>query len=188
MRMTRFRMSVSRTLTVACLAVLLPALTAGAQAPGPSLPDLRSQGLVAPGDTVYVTDGRGQRTKGRLTELSATGLTLAARGGARDFQSVDIVRIERGDSLENGMLIGLAAGIGATVAFCKADTDSEACPYIVAYFGLPAMGGGAILGALIDASVRKTLYLAAGERRLSRVTFSPAWSRTSKGVLVGWAF
>lgn len=188
MRMTRFQMSVSRTLTVACLAVLSPALTAGAQAPDPSLPDLRSSGLVAPGDTVYVTDGRGQRTKGRLTELSATGLTLAARGGARDFRSVDIVRIERGDSLENGMLIGLFTGIGATVAFCKADTDPEACTYIVAYFGLPAMGGGAILGALIDASVRKTLYLAAGERSRSRVTFSPAWSRTHKGVLVGWAF
>ena len=62
MRMTRFQMSVSRTLTVVCLAVLSPALTAGAQAPDPSLPDLRSSGLVAPGDTVYVTDGRGQRT------------------------------------------------------------------------------------------------------------------------------
>ena len=150
--------------------------------------DLGASGVLKPGDTVYVTDARGERSKGRVTDLSTTSLTLTVGSDTRDLSGMNITKIERRDSLENGIWIGLGIGVGMTTVACKVDPDPEHCPYIVGYFGLPAMAAGTILGAIVDASVRRTLYLAPGGITSSRVTFSPILSNAHKGLLLSVAF
>ena len=150
--------------------------------------DLGASGVLKPGDPVYVTDARGERLKGRVRDLSATSLTLTIEGDTRDFSGINITKIEQRDSLENGIWIGLSIGVGITTIMCKVDPDPEHCPYLVGYFGLPAMAAGTILGAIVDAWVRRTLYLAPGGIKSSRVRFSPILSNAEKGVLLSMAF
>ena len=124
-----------------------------------SLEALRDSGVLRPGDSVYVTDDHGQRTKGTLRDLVAASLKVTVGGETRDFSETNITKVERRDSIENGIWIGLATGVGITVVACKVDPDPEHCPYLVAYVGLPAIAAGTILGGVIDLLLRRTLYL-----------------------------
>lgn len=170
------------------LAILLLPRDARPQEAASSLEDLRDSGMLKPGDTVYVTDVRGQRTKGRLRDLSKASLIMAVGEDTRDFGFLSITKIERRDSIENGLWIGLAAGVGTTIVACKVDPDPEHCVYIWQYFGLPAMAAGTLLGAIVDASMRRTLYMAPEGNTSSRLKLSPILSSTHKGVLMSVAF
>lgn len=103
--------------------IVLPMVLAppvSAQDVATSFEQLRA--LVKPGDTVYVTDASGRRTKGKLGELSAASLELLVRQTQSDGSEkwvpkarlsegeVRQITRERHDSLWNGALIGLAVG------------------------------------------------------------------------------
>jgi hypothetical protein len=93
------------------LLFILPA-TGGAQELAGSFDQLRV--LVKPGDTVRVTDSRGQEVRGSIANLSPSSLALQAGEGRRTFLETDIAAIHqrRNDSLANGAKWGFAVGAG----------------------------------------------------------------------------
>lgn len=72
------------------------------------------QFLVKAGDRVTVIDASGAKITGRISELDASSLSIASRGGPRRFTQDDVVvvRQRRADPLKNGALIGVAFGLG----------------------------------------------------------------------------
>lgn len=84
-------------LTVGLITLALVALAGSAAAQDVSAPldDLLRTGL-RPGDGVYVTDAHGERTEGRVSEVSATGLTITDGNDEWSWTDTDIVRIEAG--------------------------------------------------------------------------------------------
>src|SRR6185503_15188054 len=63
-----------------------------------------------PGDTIFVTDRTGVQTDGVLLRNAAGGLTLLVDGQERLIPAAGIGRVEKRDSLWNGMLIGALPG------------------------------------------------------------------------------
>jgi hypothetical protein len=108
-------------------------------------------GKVEAGDTIFITDRTGVQTGGRLLHFAPEGLTLLVGGQERLIPSSGIGRIEKRDSLWNGMLIGgtVSAGlIGIVVgATCSSECDGLVLP-VTAFYG--AIGAG--IGALIDSA------------------------------------
>ncbi len=103
----------SRSSSRIALALVLTCTTVQAQELAGTFDQLRV--LVKPGDTLTITDGGGERLRGKLSDLSDTSLVLEVSGARRLFQEAHVSTIEkRGpDSLTNGALIGLAIGGGS---------------------------------------------------------------------------
>jgi hypothetical protein len=173
---------------IAALALVLSPKDARPQGTTTPFAELRASGVLRPGDKVDVTVRGGQRTTGRLLNLSEAALILTVGRDTRDFSSMNVGKIERRDSIENGIWIGLAIGVGATAVACKIDPDPEHCPYIVGYFGLPAIAASTILGAIVDASIRRTLYLAPIGDKASHFRLFPVLSNARRGVMVSLEF
>jgi ribosomal protein L24 len=142
----------------------------GAQAVAGSFEELQVR--VKIGDTVYVIDGSGQETKGRVGLLSAASLQLTLNGNRRDFPESDVTRIERRrrDSVRNGVLIGIGSGAGLGFLIGRT-ADSPSCPQSGIECGqgalLGTIGGafwGGVAGWITDALIRKreVIYLAPG--------------------------
>ncbi len=181
----RHRLTVS---TVFLFLAALAAATAHAQSPA-SFEALRAAGVLSPGDTVYVTDASGRRSKGPLERLQADSLLVLVDGRPRTYTPADVRRIQRGDSLVNGMLIGLAAGAAAglitTTSICG--TNDDECAVIVNLaVGLPVAAGGLGVGALVDSLIHKTIYRAGAGA--GRVGVTPIIGPKRQGVLVAFAF
>jgi hypothetical protein len=143
-----------------CLSVLLLAAGGGCAARQPvrSFSDLPQR--VKPGDTLYVIDDTGTETKGRLLDLSASGLTLDIAGSPHPMSAVRVRQVQRyGDPLWNGMLIGAALGVpGALLADppygpCPGDPQRLCAESVV---GQRVLGFGlmAAIGAGVDALIR----------------------------------
>jgi hypothetical protein len=166
-------------MTTACLAgfgvwvamVVFPA-QAAAQTVARSFAELQVR--VKIGDTVYVIDGSGRETKGRIDLLSAASLQLALNGNRRGFLERDVTRVERRghrDSIRNGLLIGL--GTGAVLGFLAGrGVDEGPCPpnkgcgeaELIGTFGGAFWGG--VAGWITDALIRRreVVYLAPGQQ------------------------
>ena len=71
--------------------------------------------LITLGDILYVVEHRGQATKGAVHALSDVALELTVDDTRRRFREDTIRRIERRDSVRNGVLVGL--GTGAAIGF-----------------------------------------------------------------------
>ena len=130
-----------------CITFVALILTPGSVLAQDAWSDLRSEGL----STVYVLDDTGQETTGELLQLDADALVLLVEGTERRFEAEQIIRLDkRGDSVRNGLLIGVA--IGAVLGLM-----SDAGPLV------GALGFGGI-GLGIDAlrRGRTTLYEASG--------------------------
>jgi hypothetical protein len=138
------------------LIVLVAAAPARAQGDFATLP-------AQVGDVVYVTDLDGVEVRGRITDLSATTLTIDEYA----FKPTRGLKIERpGDSLMNGTLIGF--GIGAAIG---AALHGEACAgrTTCGSRGAQALAAGvsyAGFGAFIDwlRVGRKQIYRGTGPR------------------------
>jgi hypothetical protein len=153
-------MAVDMMTAIATIVILCAgAGTAAAQGIAVSYQELRL--LVQPGDRVTVIDHSGQKTSGRITELSATSLALMVDGQRRDWAEAELATItqRRGDSLANGALIGLGVGAGFSavgIAISAADdayddvSAGEAAAVIAIYAGI-----GAGIGAGIDALISR---------------------------------
>jgi hypothetical protein len=187
----------------ASLLLLTPSMRA--QEVATSFDQLRS--LVKPGDTVYVTDASGHKTKGRLGELSASSLELLVRKTGPDGRDtfvpqarlsegdVSQIVVQRRDSLLNGTLIGLAPGAAISLLFLVADGGCD-CYDVGGRAGfaggilLFAGGIGAAIGAAIDASItkRETVYYRAPGKRSPGVLVSPLLSKSGVGIQMSVRF
>ena len=153
-------------LLITCLMVLLAASTrAEAQGIAHSFSELRR--VVMPGDTVSVTGTNGAEVTGRPAEISSSALTLTVNGRPRDLRGADIVTIrqDRGDSLQNGAVIGLGVGAGlmfARLALGGVDGEIGWAAGQIAWSAALGAGLGAGQDALIP--TRKVIYQRQGVR------------------------
>ena len=95
-------------ISVIGLAVALPA---AAQQPVAAFGDLPT--VVKKGTVVFVQDEKGERTKGKISELSEKSLQLTTGGAfprTVTFGADRVWRVSTLDSRLNGFLIGVAAG------------------------------------------------------------------------------
>ena len=168
-----------------CVVLLMFSASALAQTPA-SFDQLIAEGAIRPKQTVYVTDVYGDRVKGRLGELRPGSLMLMQGSRELRMAEADVTRIQRGDSIADGLLLGLGAGIAAAwIAphfFCDLP-DDECAAIVFAAIGLPSIAGGAVTGALVDAARKKTVFQFAGTRSAARIQVSPVFGGRRAGAL-----
>ena len=176
---------------------------ANAQVVATSFEELRP--LVKAGDTIYVTEANGKKTRARLGELTQSSLELLVRKTGPDGRETFVplshlaerdvrqIQVDRGDSLLNGTLIGLAVVGGPWLLACNPATDW--CYYndgANLYRGLALITSGiaAGIGALIDAGIRERVlvYYQAPGQRTSGVQVSPFVSKSAAGLQVSLHF
>jgi thiamine pyrophosphate-dependent acetolactate synthase large subunit-like protein len=91
------------------------------------------------GQKVSITDDQGQEIKGRISTMTADGLTILVDGGSADVPYDRIVRIDRpNDSLANGALIGFGVGAALGLTAIAAEAHRDCDP--LAWFGCSEPG------------------------------------------------
>jgi hypothetical protein len=175
-----------RQLMGACVLLLTISSPALSQTPAASFEQLIAEGAIQPHQTVYVTDAWGHRVKGRLGELRSGSLVLMQGSRRIQMTEADVNRIERGDSLQNGLWLGLGAGIAAAwiAPHLSCDLPDDECAAIVfAAIGLPSIAAGTVAGALVDAAIKKTVFRFPGTRGSARIQVSPVLGGRRAGAL-----
>lgn len=160
---------------------LLPTVVA-AQDEARSLGELLRSGSLRIGHGVYVTDARGDRRKGTITDLSTAAVEITHRGKTWSVAGDAVRRIERQDSLANGFAFGYLIGWALFYGVCEASEGSN-CAAIAM---LPQVGGiGGAVGVLLDVGMHETVYRA---RASGRPAVAPILSNGRFGarVSVGW--
>lgn len=117
---------------------------------------------VAVGDTVFVTDGTGNVTRGTLTNVTASALRLTVQGSGREWPSAAVYRLERrGDSVKDGARRGAIAGaitgavLGAIAGATWANSGNGSTPLGGALgLGLVGTGLGVGIGVGLDALIQ----------------------------------
>ena len=150
--------------------------------------------LVKPGDKITVVDVTGREAEGRIGSLSRDELTLVTNAGLRQLGEVDVARIRqrRSDSLQNGAIIGAAAGAGyglALLALLSSTSDGGGpIPSGVVTGMVVFTGMGAAAGAGIDALItrRQVVYEKPGGG--GKVRISPLFLHGRRGVAVSVKF
>jgi hypothetical protein len=150
--------------------------------------------LVKPGDTITVVDVTGREAAGRIGKLSRDALILVTEAGLRQFGEAEVAKIRqrRGDSLQNGAIIGAAAGAGYGLAVLAllASTDDGGGPIPIGVVtGMVVFTGiGAAAGAGIDALItrRQVIYEKPGGG--GQVSISPLFLHGRRGVAVSVKF
>lgn len=165
-----------RRLITAGVFVLINTASALAQTPAASFQQLITEGAIQSDQIVYVTDMWGQRVKGRLSELRPGSLVLIKGSEKIPMTEALVHRIQKGDSLQNGLWLGIGAGIAAAWAapHLVCDLPDDECAGIAfGAVGLPSIIGGAVIGLLVDAAIKKTVFKFAGPRGAARIQMSP---------------
>jgi hypothetical protein len=176
---------------------------AHAQVVATSFEDLRP--LVKSGDTIYVTEANGRKTRARLGELTPSSLEVLVRKTGPDGRETFVpqsrlaerdvrqIQIVRGDSVLNGTLIGLAVVGGPWLLACNPATDW--CYYndganLYRAIALITSGIGAGIGALVDAGIRERVlvYYHPSDRGPSGIAISPFASKSAAGMQLTWRF
>ena len=175
-----------RQLIGACVLLLMISAPALSQTPAASFEELIDGGAIQPRQTVYVTDVWGQRVKGTLGELRPGTLVLTQGSKQIPMTEATVSRIQRADSLQNGLWLGLGAGIAAAwiAPHLTCDLPDDECAAIVfAAIGLPSIAAGTVAGALVDAAIKKTVYQSVGTRSSVRIRVAPTLGGRGAGVL-----
>ena len=145
------------------LTTLLPSCVAAQTVPA-SFDELLS--VLSEGQLVVVTDDAGHKMKGRVESVSPSLLALsdASPGSAHrtwTFSEDSVSEIRRTDSVLNGALIGLGAGVGAFGVGLRAHCGSPLDEECVVNGGWAILLGtvpvGAVLGAVVDSLVGRDL-------------------------------
>ena len=175
-----------RQLIGAWVLLLMTSAPALSQTPAASFEQLIAEGALQPRQTVYVTDVWGRRVKGTLGELSPGTLVLTQGSHQIPMTEATVSRIQRADSLQNGLWLGVGAGVAAAwIAphfFCDLP-DDECAAIVFAAIGLPSIAAGTVGGALVDAVIKKTVYHSAGTRSSVRIRIAPTLGGRAAGVL-----
>ena len=145
--------------TIQALGLLL--VTAGTVSAQDSFTDLQKK--VKPGDRVSITDDAGNRIRGTVEGVSAS-IRISVDGVEQEWLPAQIREIRRrGDSVSNGLKIGIASGGAAGVVFGLAvasllqNEGHDAAGAFVAMVGL-GVGAGAAIGAGLDAAITATQW------------------------------
>ena len=166
--------------------VILAPTSAPAQTVASSFEELRQ--VLRSGQPVVVTDASGQRTQGKVSDVSPSSLVILIPE-ARTFAVGAVAEIRGPDTLRNGALTGLAAGAGAGFAMVAAMcADGPDCGPSVQVVGIAA-GIGAAIGAGIDALLNnggRVLYRS--RQQTFRLTISPLVGGRRQGVLASVRF
>ena len=176
-------------LLATCLAV------SPAYAQSPPLPGE----VVRTGQTVEVIDDQGRETTGKISLVSQAALHIVRDGRTTEIPFERITQIARPtDSLANGALIGLAAGVAFGVVGATVGTDD--CDDYADYFGpcyegprfiiasaLVFGGIGAGIGVAIDAMIRHDRIVYRRDAGLTaRVVTIVGRGRTGAVMMVRW--
>jgi len=155
-------------------------------------------GLPTDNPTVHVVEDSGKETKGKLLRFDATSLTLDVNKNEMQFDRQHVNQIYvRGDSLTNGMLTGLFAGVGVGIVggltadecgfvfpdSCTGSDRAALAGILSAVFGGIGLGIGAGVDALIPG--RDVLYQRRGPAGAG-LSVSPVANRHGAGVSVAW--
>lgn len=164
---------------------------------------------LASGRTMIVADGSGRETDGHLLSLSSDGLAMTVDGQARIFTRQQVAALyERGDSIKNGLILGLVAGGVAGFAKGASKDDCDHTPVVgPAYFtpldcsagekwaegskvgGLLGLAGAGI-GAVFDKLIvgRRLLYQGQHASPRATVSVAPSLGVSRIGLLtsVSW--
>jgi hypothetical protein len=148
------------------------------------------------GRKVVVRAIDGHKTTGRVMEITPTSLTIAIEDALgtveREVFPSNLIRsINHTDSVWNGLLIGLGAGIVGAELFvrgaCGPRGSDDECAAIATAVGVVTfVPGGTIIGALIDKFTGDTLIYRAPQRSVMSVT--PVVTRSAGGVFVSVRF
>jgi hypothetical protein len=184
--------------TTACLSLLAGfSGLANAQDVTDSFSELGSR--VKLGSTVIINDAEGRRVKGKLTNLSASSVSLRAAGHEQTF-SADRVRdiTEQRRYSRRGAAIGFLTGVGL-VFLSEALSNDDACanssedicgPGFAA--GVAAVTGGLLagIGAGIGAGIthERLIYRAPNSAPLKSLTLAPFVSKREAGIGVSYRF
>lgn len=158
-----------------------PAATPTTQAPTVLLGTPAFAQLVN-GTTVHVTTADGAQRQGRVTSLTATGMSV----DNRPVLFSQITRVDKvSHRVRNFTLAGLATGVLIGSA-AYASTDCEApvdqgCGQIFGYAAIGTVAGVAV-GAILNHTLRDRDVIYDGKRRTTTVGFAPIVSPTRKGV------
>src|SRR5262245_12259308 len=152
---------------------------------------------MAEGLAVIVVDDQGRETRGRTLQLTPDELTLMVDGKTRTLGRSRVARVfAPGDSLKNGMMIGLLTGAaigavsGATQSTCGGfmeplRTCSAGDRAGFALVGGALFGGlGTALGAGIDAMIpgRRLLYQKPLKSNGVVMSLTPAFAASGTGL------
>lgn len=131
------------------------AAPAAAQGPTTSFDQLARQ--VRVGDKLWVTSTDGHETRGRLEQVTATGLSVNSRGTKRfEAAEVSLIRQRQHDSVKTGALIGLGIGGAMATAWCIGavlDDSGDIDPKVECPEGFIFAGLGTLIGAAVDAII-----------------------------------
>ena len=170
----------------ACVLLLVVSSPALPQTAATSFEQLIAEDAIQPHQTVYVTDAWGSRVKGRLADLRPGSLVLIQGSRKIQMTEADVSWIRRGDSLQNGLWLGLGGGVAtawiAPYLFCDLP-DDECAAIVFTAIGLPSIAVGAVTGALVDAAIKKTIYQFAGMRGSAQIQVSPVFGGRRAGAL-----
>jgi hypothetical protein len=144
-----------------------------------------------PGDVITVTDESGDRTRGRLEGIGSS-IRLSVNGVVREWSPHQVREIRRrGDSLKNGLTIGMISGgvvgtvFGLAAASLLQNEGHDAAGPFFAIVGL-GVGIGAGIGVGLDASIPGSTVVYRQPRRT--VSLSPAVTPTTQSLRVAIAF
>lgn len=182
-----------RLLAIGWILTLAIPATAAAQSTTGTFDTLERQ--LKPGDQVIITEAGGRRVKGRLLGVDGTSLELLVDEGYDErsltLPSANVSTVRRNDSLLNGFLIGLGAGLAGGEIWvynvCGPRGYDDECRAIATPIGWAAFGGGgAVIGTLIDKFTTRLLYKAPDGRASLHV--QPIVAKTQQGLRVSWSF
>jgi hypothetical protein len=170
----------------ACVVLMMISVPARGQTPAASFEQLIAQGSIRPDQRVNVTDASGHHVKGRLFEIRPGSLAVMQGSQTIQLNETDVTRIQRVDSLQNGLWLGLGAGLAAAWLAPRVVCDlpdDECATIVLAVIGLPSIAAGTAAGALIDAAIKKTVFHVAGTRQSARVQVSPLLGARRAGAV-----
>lgn len=158
------------------------------------------QKVLEVGQSVVVTDVSGERVKGVVASLSPSSVTLDVEDrmgypdGLRTLSESAVAKVGRRDSVTEGLLIGLAAGVGAAWGGVRytcgpAGYDPECSANVWTAFALAFIPAGMLTGAVVDRLIgHGAVYVAPAAKPAAAISVAPWIAKGGGGLSMSFAF
>ena len=180
-------------------ALMLFPTSSRAQSSATTFDELRRN--VRDGNEVIITNADGQRTRGKLTSMTASSLELGLQKRRwlilmertqQTFTDAAVVTVTRVDSTWDGGFLGFVAGsVPVALGLCNSGDGEEAawnCLGGLVFAGpLAGLTGGAI-GAWIDGRMNQIVYRTAAPVRPVTITVLPLLNPKAPGASLRLGF